>query len=67
MEIVNIGQQGYAAAVQRAEGHSRRIVEKGAEVDDVVGLKIAEKEAQVAAKVIETGFEIEGTLLDILA
>ncbi len=67
MDIVSIGQSGYQAALGKAEHHGRRIVENGAEPDDLIGLKIAENEAKVATKVMKVGFEIEDSLLDILA
>ncbi|MCB9833960.1 MAG: hypothetical protein H6807_15980 [Planctomycetes bacterium] len=67
MEIVSIGQRGYQAALGRAEQHAQRIVENGAEVDDLIGLKIAENQAKTATKVIKVGLEVEDSLLDILA
>ena len=67
MEITRIGQQGFLAAQERAERHSGKLVRKGPEIDDVVGLKVARQEAAVAAKVIKVGLDIEKSLLDILA
>lgn len=67
MEIVAIGQRGYAAAQEQAARHAQRIVEDGGEVDDVVGLKVAENQARIATRVMKTGFEMEDALLDILA
>ncbi len=67
MEITRIGHAGFQAAQQRAAAQAQKLLKNGPNPDNVIGLKIAEQDAAVAAKVIKVGLKLEDTLLDILA
>ncbi len=67
MEIISIGHQGFQQAQRRASAQAEKLVKNGPEIDNIIGLKAAEQEAAIAAKVIKVGRDIEDSLLDILA
>lgn len=67
MQISRLGQQAYQAAQQSLAGTADRIATKGLEPESAVDLKQAEQQAQIGAKLIEKGDDLEQSLLDILA
>jgi hypothetical protein len=67
MDIVSIGREGHAAALARLERSARRLVAEGPDAETLIELREARHASQVAAKVIDVGLGVEGTLLDLFA
>ncbi|MEE9391683.1 MAG: hypothetical protein V3W41_04170 [Planctomycetota bacterium] len=66
MSLSSIASSSLNQAYTKLESHASKLVKKGPEVENIIGLKDAEKQAQVALKLLKVDGDLHDSIIDII-